>query len=281
MPPKKATPGELCSICKRKTTATDRALQCDLCEQWSHQRCENVKDTTYDAITNCEENEHLAWYCVWCSGAALPIFRKIAALEVRVQEIERTKTSKEEVSDIVATKIDEKSADIVKAATTATESKITPMVQQEIRDFTRELKDISSREDNVIIYKLKEDESACKDVALQVLKVCVPDINMSCIKEAKRIGEKKDDKDRPLLVKTDSSTKGKIMRNLNKLKDSTYDISITHDLPARTRQRRKLLIDQAKETTEGDQNDFLYRFVGPFGMETVKTVKKKPLPPDQ
>lgn len=279
---KKINPDEVCTICSKKITEACRALACDLCDRWSHQKCEKVKDSTYDAITQCDENEHLAWYCKWCSGAALPIHKKFAALEMRVNQLETDAVTKTEVATMLEEKIKSKADEVKTNIEISLKPTIASVAETEVRGYMKEIQDISRRENNIVIHKLDEgeEEKTPKDQALEVLKICAPELTNQDLQEARRLGEKKPNYARPLLVKLNSNTKETIMKNLRKLKGSRYNISITHDLPPRTRQNRKKLMDDAKAEAGVNQEDFLFKFVGPLGMESVKSIRKKEKPPE-
>ena len=279
MAPQTRNSNESCPLCSRKVTDSCKALHCDLCSRWSHQTCENVTDSTYNAITNCKPHEHVAWYCKLCSGAALPIHKKLAALEVKVNKLEANAVTKEHVTNIVKESIDEKVEDVKTNLETTLKPLVTPIAKSEVRECVQEFQEISKRENNIVIHKLKEEEGkSSKEQALSVLKVCSSETSMEDILDAKRMGERKDNQTRPLLVRLNSRTKENTMKNLRKLKHSEFNISITHDLPPRTREHRKKLMDEAKEATGNNQDDFLFKFVGPLGMESVKTIRKEKQP---
>ena len=271
-----------CTICEVAIYDACRALQCDLCDRWSHQVCEKVKDKTYDAITDVDEHEHVAWYCKWCHGAALPLHHKLAALELRVDTLEEQSVTKTEIPGMIEKQLETKAKDLKSQIEASTKATIITTSEIEVRECMKEIKEISRRENNIVIHKLDEtDDTPPKEQAIQVLKVCLPNIDDDDITEAIRVGDKKPDQHRPLLVKMDATTKSQVMKNLKKLKSSRYNVSISHDLPPRTRQNRKRLMDQAREAAGEAKENFLYKFVGPFGLETVKTTKKKEKPPGE
>ena len=46
-----------CVVCKKDVSNTDKAFQCDCCEDWEHvecvRECERPDDTLYEALVSC------------------------------------------------------------------------------------------------------------------------------------------------------------------------------------------------------------------------------------
>ena len=51
-----------CSVCTKRVTNNQPAIQCDDCELWSHTRCSNITDTEYQQLQASDDN----WYCPNC-----------------------------------------------------------------------------------------------------------------------------------------------------------------------------------------------------------------------
>ena len=68
---RKYTPKNPCSRCDKGVTARSRAISCDSCGQWTHNRCASVfSDVTYDEL--CNSGAHFTFVCQRCSFYALP-----------------------------------------------------------------------------------------------------------------------------------------------------------------------------------------------------------------
>ena len=52
-----------CNICKLNVSASQKGLQCDLCNDWNHIKCSNISDKAYDAYI---EEKELPWVCKKC-----------------------------------------------------------------------------------------------------------------------------------------------------------------------------------------------------------------------
>ena len=68
---RKYTPKNPCSHCDKGVTARRRAISCDSCGQWTHNRCASVfSDVTYDEL--CNSGARFTFVCQRCSFYALP-----------------------------------------------------------------------------------------------------------------------------------------------------------------------------------------------------------------
>ena len=54
---------DLCNACKEQIKGTQRALTCDLCDRWIHQKCSDMNDKTYNAN---RKKKHFPWVCNIC-----------------------------------------------------------------------------------------------------------------------------------------------------------------------------------------------------------------------
>ena len=63
---RKYTPKNPCSRCNKGITSRSRAISCDSCGQWTHNRCASVfSDETYDEL--CNSGYHFTFVCQRCS----------------------------------------------------------------------------------------------------------------------------------------------------------------------------------------------------------------------
>ena len=68
---RKYTPKNPCSRCGKGVTARSRAVSCDSCWQWTHNRCASVfSNEPYDEL--CNNGDHFNFMCQRCSFYALP-----------------------------------------------------------------------------------------------------------------------------------------------------------------------------------------------------------------
>ena len=59
-----------CTVCGKCVKSNDRALLCDLCDNWSHTRCVGVSEVRYQEL--CEVSDDFNWHCPSCLFKQLP-----------------------------------------------------------------------------------------------------------------------------------------------------------------------------------------------------------------
>ena len=52
-----------CKICAKNVHDKDKAVQCDLCELWIHNKCNNLNYLDYKYLQNCDESCYCIEYC--------------------------------------------------------------------------------------------------------------------------------------------------------------------------------------------------------------------------
>ena len=57
-----------CRICAKNVHDKDKAVQCDLCELWIHNKCNKLNYLDYRYLQNCDES----WYCIDCCSTIFP-----------------------------------------------------------------------------------------------------------------------------------------------------------------------------------------------------------------
>jgi len=71
------TPEFPCSSCDKNVNNNHKALQCDICNQWIHLRCNYLDLTEYNRLKKCS----LDWFCTNCLKEILP-FQKLTTNEL-------------------------------------------------------------------------------------------------------------------------------------------------------------------------------------------------------
>ena len=59
-----------CSVCGKPVKNNEKAVYCDLCNLWSHCKCNGVTDLHYEALKI--EPDYVTWACKTCISLALP-----------------------------------------------------------------------------------------------------------------------------------------------------------------------------------------------------------------
>lgn len=57
-----------CGICKKTVKNNHRSIECDMCQQWVHIKCNNLDAKTYE-ILKFDKNP---WYCKVCLATIFP-----------------------------------------------------------------------------------------------------------------------------------------------------------------------------------------------------------------
>ena len=57
-----------CKICKKSVNSNHKSIQCDICDNWIHLKCNNLNDIDNNSLKNSNE----PWYCISCITIILP-----------------------------------------------------------------------------------------------------------------------------------------------------------------------------------------------------------------
>ena len=290
-----------CPICNKIVEDTDKGVGCDLCGTWYHSNCVNVNQNLYKSLTNCKDHA-LAWYCRDCRKVTLPLYKQMmemkakqVKLEERVGKLEEGQVTKDSVPALIKQAFQEPEVrmtvgELVKdsmktgGAPVGAPNEASSTSYAAARLAYEDRMNEEKRKQNIIIHRLpesteeekEEQQKEDKQRITDIIKTMDTDFMEDNMEEFKRLGNKQEDRNRPILVRLKANyRKGKIMENLKKLKDSTHNVSITHDLPKGLRAYHKTLIDKARQEKGDEAGNFHYRVTGAPGMERVQSKEKK------
>ena len=130
----------------------DRAIQCQLCDLWIHQKCAEMSDVLFkELVFQIENGGGAFWSCKSCRAATAKLNKKITEIYKKVEELEtETKDNRIEIQTVKADladtnrridKLSENSRDKEAASHDA---------------VFRELKDREERKNNLLIHNLEE-----------------------------------------------------------------------------------------------------------------------------
>jgi len=165
---------------------------------------------------------------------------------------------------------------------------------EETRSTVLEETDKEARRNNIIIYRIPENESDSNEerkvmdrqYVLKLLLKMQVGIEEADIKGAFRLGRytRADDaqsgtNSTPMLVQFNNRlAKNLIMENLFKLKhlDSEFkNVIIAHDMTVNERQECRTLVDDVKKKTEEDTSgNYIYRVRGPLGAMSIVRLRR-------
>lgn len=268
-----------CGDCKKNVLAKENGLQCEVCEDWFHAKCQKVSDDAYKFLG---KNDCMHWYCKTCDKGVVKMLQSLQKLETRQDKLETEMT---EMKDMMV----EMKADIqtIKDLASTTDTKLETMVEAKlveswesrvessvgdkvriVKEDVAESMEIEKRKTNLIFYGVKE----CEVLNLDNLNVKHPDqemieeimktgLNVDAsrhIDDVQRIGRFVTGKLRPLRVKVKSfEARNEILKRAKNLKEnqSFEKIYITPDLTRKQQVVDKELRDKLRKYKEdGIQN---------------------------
>ena len=77
---------EDCLGCGNKVKKGDSGLNCELCNNWFHCSCENIKDEVYNVLKTTHSGIH--WYCKGCDRGVFNILKSLTEMEERQKNTE-------------------------------------------------------------------------------------------------------------------------------------------------------------------------------------------------
>ena len=263
-----------CGTCN-KSAAKDSIL-CNFCDFWHHATPECMVTHTPDQILMLKElcKDRTCWSCYKCSEIMKKLNGRLAAVE---KELKTVKTDIVEVKQKQSTtdkKVDTVEKDvqeikkIVKSNTENTKTSIMSEVNQ------REM-----RKTNLIVHGLKEpevDAAAHRDVIQEKEKEGLNSLFDSMtlksaevnkdIKFRRRLGEKKDNKPRPLLIGFKNISERNLVMETS-FKTKNLRVSFTADLTKMQREDNDKLrkeVEQLNGDEPSDESgDYRWKVVGP------------------
>lgn len=305
--------GDLCPVCKKAFTKNDEGICCDLCNRWHHCLCEGMDSDDYKYLT--KKKKAVKWFCNGCLGAAVGITKVLSdiqkeqeviqdklkqmdkklALKLDEKQVKKivkdhfhNKEMQDELKRVVRENINsEANKEHIAALAAMGGSNSQEIIAKAVKDILKDNEDAENRKNNIIIYRLKESEQATKaqqekddeEEVLKLLNTLNKDTKQENIVKCTRLGKKEDDGTaaRPLLVETDSlAFKISLMKNLKSLKDSEWNVGVTHDYTKLQRMDHKKLVEKSKDMNDKEQGEYKYHVLGAPGKEYIKKVPKNP-----
>ncbi len=173
------------------------------------------------------------------------------------------------------------------SASSAPKSQVSPGTL--LRSAVAEMKEREKRENRLVIYKLEEpatnlknekvdkDKEKLMEIASDIL--AIKNLKKNEIIRADRLGEKRENGPRPLLLEFSTADRAHLIINkANRLRNSDYNhISLTYDMTPKEREQQKKLVAEAKNRQESEGGRWLYKVRGPpWAMKIIKKEGKKP-----
>ncbi len=294
-----------CGRCRKLVVRGDEALQCEICEQWFHIKCERVTKGQYKQQT-AKSKSNFHWYCDTCDIIQTGVLRQVTLLNAehaqfkkRLLELEQTKANKEDVQKEMEKKADKEDMEKLEKRVTTLEGNQEVLGNQDdqrpstsgvnqAKEVIKEIKDQEERKLNVIIFNLaevpgqdnQEQIKHDKEEVKEVGKICQANIKKDDITKAKRLGKKNNGgKPRPLLITINNEEKKTaLFTNLKKLQSAPEKykkISVQHDLTPKQRADEKALREEAKKMQAEMSGEGRFLVRGPPWARKIIKVDKK------
>ena len=88
-----------CGKCGVAVASKDKAVECEVCRDWFHNKCEEVSDETYKVL---QKDKKVHWYCSSCGKAAKKIYEILLDIESRQAKVENElKTMNTKLKEVV------------------------------------------------------------------------------------------------------------------------------------------------------------------------------------
>ena len=284
MPPKSilAKVEEKCGDCDKCVTAKDQGLQCEVCNEWFHARCQKISEDTYSSIKN-EDSVH--WYCYTCNKEVTRVIKSIPRFQARQDKFEHDlmkcqenlallqieMKSVREQSSATDTKLETLvEAKLVEGLERRVESRVDGKVKQLSEDMSETL-EIEKRKGNLVFHGLKEGKDSNDtnekphdwQMVEELLRNGLKLDPSRHVDEVTRIGRSAEGKIRPLRVKIKSmESRIEIMKRARDLKDCEEfkRVFIAPDLTRKQQQTDKDLRDHVKKFREEGQTGVMIRY---------------------
>ena len=95
----------LCGQCKKLVKNENPAMECEICQQWYHIKCQGITKAEYECIKGGGKKKYLSklhWYCQTCERMAVNFMRTMTSLHVKQQVLEERINQLEEKIEMKA-----------------------------------------------------------------------------------------------------------------------------------------------------------------------------------
>ena len=244
-----------CVDCEERIDdAKENSVECDICSNWFHTKCQKVSDSLFQVLCDSKDDE-ISWYCSHCRLGAKKLKQQLMHISSRQDEAEKRVKDLEEFQ----LKINDRVAKLENDKTNLVQNSNTVVSKEEIiTTSVREMEQRQERENNAIFFNIEESEEEETLERKQhdiraVCEICDEELGIniddSHIMGAIRLGKKIPDKIRPLkILFNQRASKIDVIKNAKKLRESTnvknQNVFIAPDLTPQQRQEGKLLREE-------------------------------------
>jgi Tfp pilus assembly protein PilO len=141
---------------------------CELCEEWKHIKCDNVKEDTYVAMNKEEVNDaRIHWFCLDCNEKATKGIKLVLCLKKKIEQLEATMNEFTALKDSLQEKVSD-IADMQDSLTEQQQQLTDKVTNAEFRAVSREVTNL-----NGVVNTLKEssDRNIKETVHVEVKEI--------------------------------------------------------------------------------------------------------------
>ena len=250
-----------CPKCEKDVSGTDEALQCEICQNWYHLKCQNINKKIYKFLSS-KDGQDLHWYCSVCDKLALNVIKSMTQMETRIQNLELEVKCKADAAhvnskfqeidtkleklnefkniadenfielDTFITQTEEKLCTLEeKPDPTASQVKSTKEIQSIEENILTELEDRQKRQLNLVMFNVTECQSDDVQTRIQYdinrLSELLEELDEDPeIKKVIRIGKKQETNEKPRPLKVTLNTlqsKKRVLQKAKNLKNSNEE----------------------------------------------------------
>lgn len=243
----------VCESCSADVGPDDKALQCSVCEKWSHIKCERVSVTEYELLRKTDDS--IQWFCKLCRGASQKLYKMLTLVHKRQDQFEEEIKGLSTNVKVCNTRLEDqlKTVQSIEGEVTKMREDFPNMIASKVGELFEDRREEESREKNLVFFNVKEksdendktDNDSVKQICSEALGVEVE------VEETTRLGRfQVGNKDRPLRVTILQRTeRGNVLKNAYKLKNNQdfRKIGIGKDLTQKQRLAGKKLREELNE----------------------------------
>ncbi len=135
-----------CGRCRKMVIRGDEALQCEICSQWYHIKCERVTKPQYKQMQATKTKTNFHWYCDTCDIIQTGVIRQMTLFNAeqsqfkqRLDDLEKNAADKKEVQKELEKKADKEDLQKLEQRVTNLEEKANKEDVEEIKDKVQKL----------------------------------------------------------------------------------------------------------------------------------------------
>lgn len=288
-------PKPKCIECRKdvKEQEKDGSISCCQCDRWIHTGCTTLSQALVKELRSIHEisGRHF-WACEGCTSAFSNLTKRMTVFEKDMAELKLTVNNNKESIKEVSEKVD-KVTETVKEDMKKRKDQNCDLIAEATKKMSAELRERESRKNNLVLYGLweppqevkgrdrKEGDLESVGDLFEAMSARV-DVKED-IKFSYRLGPLTDkvyDDPRPMCIgfhKTE--VKDMLLmkaKNISKTQHF-YNVSMAPDLTAQQRAEDKALVKEAedknKAMSEEDQENWIFRCIGPKGQRTIARLR--------